>query len=57
MPLVGEAVGPHELGKTGERPGTWPERVVTAVAGVGRLNGYWGPGHGFFYLFFSKVKM
>ncbi len=24
------------LGKTGERPGAWPERVVTAVAGVAR---------------------
>ncbi len=57
MPLVGGAVGPHELGKTGERPGAWPEWVVAAVAGVGLLNGNWGPGHGFFYLSFSKVKM
>ncbi len=32
------------LGKTGERPGAWPERVVAAVAGVGRLSRDWWPG-------------
>ncbi len=40
---------PHDLGscspgKTGERPGAWPERVVAAVASVGRLSGNWWPG-------------
>ncbi len=27
------------LSKTGDRSGTWPEWVVAAVAGVGRLGG------------------
>ncbi len=31
------------MSMTGERPGAWPERVVAAVAGVGRLSGNWKP--------------
>ncbi len=27
------------LGRTGKRPYTWPERVVTVIAGAGGLNG------------------
>ncbi len=32
------------LSKRGERPGASPERVVAAVAGMGRLSGNWWPG-------------